>query len=94
MELAKIYSSTSSMIKNSMAKLVHSVQSFMNAKDTIIPKKRKKVEWMEAEFPRHPKQGPHPKKTRTGEKKDRDNRKAVLSLERNLHYTPLNVSLD
>ena len=60
----------------------------------IIAKKRKKAEQMEAELPRHPKQGPRLKKARMGEKKDRDNRKAVLSLERNLHYTPLNVSLD
>ena len=28
------------------------------------------------------------------EKKDRDNRKAGSSLKRNLHYTPLNVSLN
>ena len=31
-----------------MAELVHSAQNFMNAKDTIIAKKRKRVERMEA----------------------------------------------
>ena len=45
-----------------MAELCHLAQSFMNAKDAIIVKKRKRAEWMEAELPRHPKQGPHPKK--------------------------------
>ena len=60
----------------------------------IIAKKRKRAEQMEAELPYHPEQGPRPKKAQMGEKKDRDNKKAVLSLGRNLHYTPLNVSLD
>ena len=45
-----------------MAELIHLAQSFMNAEDAIIVKKRKRVERMEAELPRHPKQGPHPKK--------------------------------
>ena len=62
-----------------MAELIHSAQSFMNAKDVIIAKKRKRIKQMEVELPRHPKQGPRPKKTRTGEKKDRDNRKAGSS---------------
>ena len=38
-----------------MAELVHLAQRFMNAEDAIIMKKRKKVERMEGEFPRHPK---------------------------------------
>ena len=38
-----------------MAEFVHSAQRFMNAKDAIIMKKRKRVEWMEGEFPRYPK---------------------------------------
>ena len=37
-----------------MAELVHSAQNFMNAKDAIIAKKRKRAEWMEADLPRHP----------------------------------------
>ena len=46
----------------SMAKLVHSAQKFMNAEDAIIAKKRKKAERMEANPMRHPEQGPRPKK--------------------------------
>ena len=53
-----------------MAELVHSAQKFMNAKDAIIAKKRKRVERMEAHLARHSEQGPHPKKGRMGEKKD------------------------
>ncbi|XP_065620739.1 uncharacterized protein LOC136063779 [Quercus suber] len=77
-----------------MAELIHSAQSFMNAEDVIIAKKRKKAEWMEVEFPHHPEQHPHPKKARTGKKKDRDNKKVGLSSGWNLHYMPLNVPLD
>ena len=55
-----------------MAKLVHSAQNFMNAEDAIIAKKRKKAERMESDPPppHHPEQGPRPKKARTGERKD------------------------
>ncbi|XP_065623652.1 uncharacterized protein LOC136064999 [Quercus suber] len=79
----------------SMAELVHSAQNFMNAKDDIIVKKRKRVERMEANPPRHPDQGPRPKKGRTEDKKDRDkdNRKAGPPA-RNQNYTPLNAPLD
>ena len=35
------------------AELVHSAQSFMNAEDAIIAKKRKKVKRMEANLSRH-----------------------------------------
>ena len=59
-----------------MAKLVHSVQNFMNAEDAIIAKKRKRAEQMEADLSRHPEQGPRPKKAGMGEKKERDNKKA------------------
>ena len=52
-----------------MAELVHLAQNFMNAEDAIIAKKKKKAERMEANLPRHAKQGPRPKKARTGEKK-------------------------
>ena len=62
-----------------MAELVHLAQSFMNVEDVIIAKKRKRAEWMEADFSCHPEQGPLPKKARTGEKKDRDSKKAVSS---------------
>ena len=77
-----------------MAELVHSTQSFMNAENAIIVKKRKKVERMDADLPRHPEQGPHPKKARTREKKDRDNRKVGSSSRRSQHYTLLNAPLD
>ena len=59
----------------SMAKLVHSAQNFMNAENAIIAKKRKRAERMEANPVRHPEQGPCPKKGRTEDKKDRNNRK-------------------
>ena len=76
------------------AKLIHSAQSFMNAENVIIAKKKKRAEQMEAELPRHFEQGTRPKKARTGEKKDRDNMEAGSSLGRSLHYTPLNILLD
>ena len=77
-----------------IAELVHLAQSFMNAEDAIIAKKRKRAERMKADLPRHPKQGPRPKKARTGEKKDRDNKKVGSSSGRSQHYTPLNVPLN
>ena len=76
-----------------MAELVYSAQNFMNAEDAIIAKKRKRAERMEADLLRHPKQGLRPKKARTGEKKDWDNKKAS-SLARNQQYTPLNMLLE
>ena len=57
-----------------MVELVHSALNFMNAEDAIIAKKRKRVERIEVDL-----QGPHPKKAWTGEKKDRDNKKASSS---------------
>ena len=54
----------------SMAELVHSAQNFMNVEDTIIAKKRKRAERMEANPMRNPEQGHHPKKGRTEDKKD------------------------
>ena len=77
-----------------MVELLHLAQSFMNAKDVIIAKKRKRVERMEADFSHNPEQGPRPKKDWTGEKKDRDNKKAGSSSGQNLHYMPLNVPLN
>ena len=38
-----------------MAEFVHSAQNFMNAEDTIIAKKRKRAERMEANPMRHSK---------------------------------------
>ena len=65
-----------------MAELIHSAQSFMNAKDVIIAKKKKKVERVENGYVHHPKQSPHPKKAKTREKRDRDGKKAGSSLGR------------
>nr|POE91140.1 hypothetical protein CFP56_56870 [Quercus suber] len=59
-----------------MAELIHSAQNFMNAENAIIAKKRKRAEKMEVDLSHHTEQGPRPKKARTGEKKDRDNKKA------------------
>ena len=75
-----------------MAELVHSAQNFMNVEDAIIAKKRKRVEKMEADPLRHSDQGPHSKKGRMGEKKDRDNKKPGSSAW-NQQYTPLNMPL-
>ena len=76
-----------------MAKLVHSTQNFMNAKDAIIAKKRKRSERIEGNLSRHSEQGPRPKKGRMEERKDRDNKKPG-PLMRNQQYTPLNVPLE
>ena len=76
-----------------MAELVHSAQSFLNAKYAIIAKKRKRAERVEADLP-HPDQGPRLKKAKTGERKDRDSRKAGPSSGRSQHYMPLNAPLD
>ena len=77
----------------SMAELVHSDQNFMNAKDVIIAKKRKRAKRTEANPMRHAEQGPRPKKERVEEKKDRDNKKAGPSAW-NQQYMPLNVPLE
>ena len=49
---------------------------------------------MEADLPRHPDQGLCPNKAKTGERKDRDSRKAGLSSGKSQHYTRLNAPLD
>ena len=54
----------------SMAELIHSAQNFMNVKDAIIAKNRKRAERMEAHPICHSEQGPHPKKGRTKDKKE------------------------
>ena len=77
----------------SMVELVHSAQNFMNAEDVIIAKKRKRVERTKANSMHYAKQGPHPKKGRVEEKKDRDNKKAGPSAQ-NQQYTPLNAPLE
>ena len=76
-----------------MAELVHSVQNFMNAEDAIIAKKRKRSERVEANPSCHFEQGFRPKKGRTEERKDRDNKKLGSSV-RNQQYTPLNIPLE
>ena len=48
---------------------------------------------MEVDLPRYTKQGPRPKKVRTWEKKDRDNKKASSS-GRSQQYMPLNIPLE
>ena len=78
----------------SMAELIHLAQNFINAKDAIIAKKRKRAERIEAHPTRHSEQGPRPKKGRTEDKKDLDNRKMGLSSGRSQNYTPLNAPLD
>ena len=60
----------------SMAELVHSAQNFMNAEDAIIAKKRKRSERIEENPSRHSEQGSRPKKGRTEERKERDNKKS------------------
>ena len=77
----------------SMAELVHSAQNFMNAKDAIIAKKRKRSERMEGNPSRQSEQGPRPKKGQMEARKDRDNKKFGPSA-RNQQYTPLNVPLE
>ena len=77
-----------------MAKLIQLAQSFMNAEDVIITKKKKKGERLENGYIHHPEQGPHLKKAKVGEKKDHDGKKARSSLGQYSNYTPLNVSLD
>ena len=62
-----------------MAELMHSAQSFRNAEDAIIVKKKKKVEWVEVRYIHHLEQGPRPKKAKMGEKRDLDGRKARSS---------------
>ena len=76
-----------------MVELVHSAQNFMNVKDVIIAKKRKRVERMDANPPRHSEQVPRPKKGRTEDKNDRDGKRASPST-RSQQYTPLNTPLE
>ena len=77
-----------------MVELIHSAQSFMNAEDTIIAKKKKKGEQLENGYVHHPEQGPRTKKAKIGEKRDRDGKKVGLSSGRYFNYTPLNALLD
>ena len=77
-----------------MADLIHSTQSFMNAKDVIIAKKKKKGERLENGYIHHLEQGPHPKKAKIGKKKDRDSKKVGSSSGRYSNYTRLNTLLD
>ena len=76
-----------------MAEFVHLAQSFMNAEDAIIAKKRKRAERIKAHPARHSEQGPRSKTGQTEDKKERDNRKTG-PLGRSQNYTPLNAPLD
>ena len=49
---------------------------------------------MEARYVHHPKQGPRPKKPKTGEKRDWNSRKAGSSSGQYSNYTPLNAPLN
>ena len=62
-----------------MVELIHLTQSFKNVEDAIIAKKKKKCERLENGYIHHPEQGPHPKKAKIGEKRDRDDKKAGSS---------------
>ena len=77
-----------------MAELIHLAQSFMNAEDTIIAKKKKKIEQLEPGYVHHPEQGPRPKKAKTRDKRDQDGKTTGSSLGRYSNYMPLNTSLD
>ena len=68
-------------------------KTFMNAEEAIIAKKRKRAERMEPNPTWHSEKGPRPKKGRTEDKKDRDNRKTGPPT-RNQNYTPFNAPLD
>ena len=63
-----------------MAELIHSAQSFMNAEDVIIAKKKKKGERLDNGYIHHPEQGPRPK--------GHDGKKVGSSLGRYSNYTP------
>ena len=62
-----------------MAEFIHSAQSFINAEDAIIAKKKKKGERLENSYVHHLEQGPCPKKAKVGKKRDRDSKKAGSS---------------
>ena len=76
-----------------MAKLIHSTQNFMNAKDAIIAKKRKRAERMDANPTSHSEQVPRPKKGWTEDKKDRDGKRVGPSA-RSQQYTSMNTPLE
>ena len=63
-----------------MTELIHSTQSFMNAEDVIIAKKKKIGEQLGNGYIHHLDQGPRPK--------GRDGKKAGLSSGRYSNYTP------
>ena len=64
-----------------MAELVHLAQNFMNIEDAIIAEKRKRAKRMEVDLPRHPEQGPYPKKAWTERRKIKITRRQVLQYE-------------
>ena len=62
-----------------IAELIHSAQSFINAEDAIIAKKKKKGEQLKNDYIHHPEQGPCPKKAKIREKMDHDGKKVGSS---------------
>ena len=75
-----------------MAELTHLTQNFMNAKDAIIAKRKKKAEQAEAEYTHHLELGLRPKKARTGEKRDemagrQDRPQDDIKLHATKHFT-------
>ena len=77
-----------------MAELIHLAQSFVNVEDTIIAKRKKKVERADVEYSRYLEQGSRPKKAKIGEKRERDGKKVGLSSGQSSNYKPLNAPLD
>lgn len=66
----------------------------MTVEDTLIAKKKKKIERVETRYVHHLEQGPCPKKAKTGDKRDRDGKTTGSSSGRYSNYMPLNTSLD
>ena len=77
-----------------MTELIDSTQSFTNAEDAIISKKKKKGERLESGYIHHPEQGSRLEKAKLGEKRDHEGKKAGSSSGQYSNYTPLNTLLD
>lgn len=75
-----------------MVELTHLTQNFMNAKDAIIAKWKKKAEQVEAEYTHHLELGLRPKKAKMGEKRDemagrQDRPQDNIKLHATKHFT-------
>ena len=64
---------------HTMSKIIRLAQSFMNAEDVIIAKKKKNTKRAEIGYVHHSEQGPCPKKAKIGDKRDWDGIKAGSS---------------